>query len=93
MLWYPILSTGDHELMLEEIEEIGFPETLRHEVSFAPAGTNHRLEGSGVFVINAPYTLAEDAQAVTRVFGTFRQAAAPLIQLRKARWCTTATAA
>lgn len=68
MLWYPILSSGDHELMLEEIEEIGFPETLRHEVSFAPAGTNHRLEGSGVFVINAPYTLAEDAQAVSRVF-------------------------
>jgi 23S rRNA A2030 N6-methylase RlmJ len=48
---------------------MGFPETLRHEVSFAPAGTKATgFKEAAMFVINAPYTLAEDAQAVSDVF-------------------------
>ncbi|MBO6955889.1 MAG: 23S rRNA (adenine(2030)-N(6))-methyltransferase RlmJ, partial [Rhizobiales bacterium] len=35
--------------------------TLRHEVNFAAASEGHRLQGSGMFVINPPYTLEGEA--------------------------------
>lgn len=60
MLWYPILTNGEQDEMMDEIEQIGFADTLRHEVQFRAAGDGHRLIGSGVFVINPPYTLADE---------------------------------
>ncbi len=67
MLWYPILQSADHLAMMDEVEEIGFTNTLRHEVQFAAAGDGHRLQGSGMFVINPPYTLSDDAAQLSAI--------------------------
>ncbi|MFK7792566.1 MAG: 23S rRNA (adenine(2030)-N(6))-methyltransferase RlmJ [Devosiaceae bacterium] len=68
MLWYPILEDGGHEIMVDELEEAGFEETLHHEVRFKATGANHRLRGSGMFVINPPYTLKDEAKKVSAIF-------------------------
>lgn len=68
MLWYPILENRDHEPMAEALGEAGYTDALRHEVRFAKAAAHHRLKGSGVFIINAPYTLADEAAKLSALF-------------------------
>ncbi|WP_297781650.1 23S rRNA (adenine(2030)-N(6))-methyltransferase RlmJ [uncultured Roseovarius sp.] len=67
MLWYPILTSGAHEGMLTHLGA-AFPEALRHEVRFAPVRAGHRMVGSGLFVVNAPYGLEAELARVTGVF-------------------------
>ena len=58
-LWYPVLTSGLHLPMLEALEQ-SFPEALRHEIRFPPAREGHRMVGSGLFVVNPPWGLAEE---------------------------------
>lgn len=58
MLWYPLLRSGLHLPMLEALAA-AFPEGLRHEVRFPPAREGHGMRGSGLFVVNPPWGLAE----------------------------------
>jgi 23S rRNA (adenine2030-N6)-methyltransferase len=37
-------------------------------VAFAPVRPGHRMVGSGMFVINAPWGLADSAAQISRVF-------------------------
>jgi len=67
-LWYPILRDGTHEAMLDALEDKEFPKVLRHEVEFPPAREGHRMIGSGMFIINAPYGLEAEAQDLTERF-------------------------
>lgn len=67
VLWYPILAGGPHGPMLKALAA-AFPDGLRHEVRFPPVREGHRMEGSGLFVVNPPYGLAEELQAVTTRF-------------------------
>jgi 23S rRNA (adenine2030-N6)-methyltransferase len=60
ILWYPILTGAPHGAMLKALQQT-FPEALRTEVRFPPARQGHRMEGSGLFVINPPYGLAAEA--------------------------------
>ncbi|NCO88264.1 MAG: 23S rRNA (adenine(2030)-N(6))-methyltransferase RlmJ, partial [Rhodobacterales bacterium] len=66
-LWYPILAAAPHEPMLAVLVR-AFPDALRHEVGFAPVRGGHGLVGSGMFVINPPYGLAAEAEALTALF-------------------------
>ncbi len=63
MLWYPLLRDAPHASMLAALEA-AFPEALRHEVGFPPAREGHRMIGSGLFVVNPPWALAEAAAGV-----------------------------
>ncbi len=67
-LWYPILRDGAHKPMLDVLEAKEFPKVLRHEVEFPPAREGHRMIGSGMFIINAPYGLEAEAQDLTERF-------------------------
>lgn len=67
MLWYPILTSGAHEGMLIHLGA-AFPEGLRHEVAFPPVRAGHRMVGSGLFVVNAPYGLEGELAQVSQVF-------------------------
>lgn len=60
-LWYPILTSNAHAPMLSALEAQGLPGALRHEVRFAPVREGHRMIGSGLFVVNAPFGLADAA--------------------------------
>ena len=67
-LWYPILTGGAHVPMLGKLESAGLPGTLRHEVKFPPVREGHRMVGSGMFIVNAPYSTAEAARNLSAVF-------------------------
>lgn len=67
-LWYPLLSDGSHKSMLATLEGQGLPDALRHEVRFPPAREGHRMVGSGMFVVNAPFGLAQEAARLDAKF-------------------------
>lgn len=67
MLWYPILASGAEAGMARALRR-AFPEALAHEVRFAPARPGHGMIGSGVFVVNPPWGLAEEAARLTDLF-------------------------
>lgn len=54
-LWYPILSSKLHAPMIEALEKLSLPKPLRHEVLFVSSHSAHRLQGSGMFIIKAPF--------------------------------------
>ncbi len=60
-LWYPILTSAMHGPMLSALKAQDLPNALRHEVRFAPVRPGHRMVGSGLFVVNAPFGLAAEA--------------------------------
>ena len=60
-LWYPILRDARHAPMLRALTA-QFPDALRSEVAFAPARTGHGMTGSGLFVVNPPFGLADAAK-------------------------------
>ena len=66
-LWYPLLTGGPHGPMLKALEA-QFPEALRSEVRFPPAREGHRMEGSGMFIVNPPYGLADEAARIEAHF-------------------------
>lgn len=77
ILWYPILKGGAHGAMLDALVT-AFPRSLRHEVRFPPAREGHRMEGSGLFVVNPPFGLDAECAALTERFATlFKQARKP----------------
>lgn len=66
-LWYPILTSGTHGPMLAQLTQ-SFPDALRHEVRFAPVREDHRMTGSGMFIINAPYGTEDETKRLTKLF-------------------------
>ncbi|MDO5658670.1 MAG: 23S rRNA (adenine(2030)-N(6))-methyltransferase RlmJ [Paracoccus sp. (in: a-proteobacteria)] len=66
-LWYPLLDDGRHIPMLDQLEA-DHGDALRSEVSFPPARAGHGMIGSGMFVINPPYGLADEAEQVDAIF-------------------------
>lgn len=70
-LWYPLLASRAHLSMLDTLMA-AHPGALRHEVRFAPARPGHGMTGSGLFVLNPPYGLAEEAAHLGRRFAALR---------------------
>jgi len=70
-LWYPILTNRAHEPMLDALMS-QHPQALRHEVRFAPARPGHGMVGSGMFVLNPPYGLEEEAKRLTAQYAKLR---------------------
>lgn len=67
MLWYPILTDAPHKPMIQELTA-ALPDAITHEVSFPPARPGHRMVGSGLFVVNAPYGFAPEAARLSSLF-------------------------
>lgn len=67
-LWYPILASGAHGPMLRSLEERNLPGVLRHEVRFPPARAGHGMTGSGMFIVNAPFGLADECARLDAIF-------------------------
>jgi 23S rRNA (adenine2030-N6)-methyltransferase len=62
ILWYPILRGAPHAAMLGALAA-ACPEGLRHEVRFPPVRAGHRMEGSGLFIVNPPFGLQTELAA------------------------------
>lgn len=63
MIWYPILAAGRHEKLCEGLAEIT-SDYVRDEWIFKDAEKG--MLGSGMFVINSPYTCAETMEDIKR---------------------------
>ena len=48
--------------------QAAFPGGLRAELRFPPVRAGHRMTGSGLFTVNPPYGLAEQAALIAQVF-------------------------
>lgn len=68
-LWYPILQDSRHQPMAESLAT-AHPGALRSEVRFPPARPGHGMVGSGMFVINPPFGLADEAARLAALFAT-----------------------
>lgn len=66
-LWYPILTDNRHKPMLDILQS-EHPEALTSEVAFPPARSGHSMIGSGMFVINPPWGLDDEARELKRIF-------------------------
>lgn len=71
VLWYPILVTEAHLGMVGALKS-KLPEGFCHEVRFPPARPGHGMVGSGLFVINPPYGLQDEAHALSLRFAKLK---------------------
>ncbi|SMO55642.1 23S rRNA (adenine(2030)-N(6))-methyltransferase RlmJ [Ruegeria faecimaris] len=67
-LWYPILSDQRQAPMVAALKAQGFPKAIRHEVRFAPAREGHRMVGSGMFLLNAPFGIQDEMDRLSELF-------------------------
>ncbi len=56
-LWYPLKDTRAVHDFVSELHSTGIPKMLRAEVSIRPASNPPRLHGSGMIIVNPPFTL------------------------------------
>lgn len=68
-LWYPILTNKAQVDMVATLRA-NHSDGLVHEVRFDPARPGHGMIGSGLFVLNPPYGLAEELKDLTKRFET-----------------------
>ncbi|WP_170430461.1 23S rRNA (adenine(2030)-N(6))-methyltransferase RlmJ [Ruegeria arenilitoris] len=71
-LWYPILTDKRHSAMISALKSQDLPKTLCHEVRFDPVREGHRMVGSGMFIINAPYGLEDEMARLSTLFKSLR---------------------
>ncbi|MEZ5796836.1 MAG: 23S rRNA (adenine(2030)-N(6))-methyltransferase RlmJ [Paracoccaceae bacterium] len=69
ILWYPILRGQPHLPMLRALTA-QHADHLCHEVRFPPAREGHRMEGSGMFFVNPPFGLADEAARLSALFAS-----------------------
>ncbi len=66
-LWYPILTDAPHAPMLATLKS-ALPELFVTEIRFPPAREGHRMQGSGLAIVNPPYGLADEADRLQSLF-------------------------
>jgi 23S rRNA (adenine2030-N6)-methyltransferase len=64
MAWYPIKSRGGPDALARTIARSGIEKALRLEMMIGPIAGDGPLAGCGLFVINPPWRLAEEADLV-----------------------------
>ncbi len=65
-IWYPVLGKAIDESygFTRELGKIGAPATLKTELCVKEADPERGMHGSGMLIINAPYTLGEEINQV-----------------------------
>ena len=59
-LWYPVKDRGEPDALAKRLRRAGIPRILRAELSVAPLSDPSRLNGSGLIVVNPPWTLESE---------------------------------
>jgi 23S rRNA (adenine2030-N6)-methyltransferase len=60
LLWYPIKERGAPDALARRLGRLGVPNVLRSELTLGPPRTAAGLFGSGLIVVNPPFTLERD---------------------------------
>ncbi|MBS0534938.1 MAG: 23S rRNA (adenine(2030)-N(6))-methyltransferase RlmJ [Proteobacteria bacterium] len=66
-LWYPIKGRGEADALAKRIRKLDIPKILRAELLVSPVKDQTRLNGSGLILVNPPWTLEGDLQALLPV--------------------------
>ncbi len=64
MLWYPIKDLQAVDRFRCDIASLGLPKTLRIELDFAEVRSRDVLSGSGLIIVNPPFTLADEMRTI-----------------------------
>ncbi len=64
MLWYPIKDLRAVDAFRREVAQLKLPKTLRVEMDFAEVRTLDALSGSGLIIVNPPFTLADEMRTI-----------------------------
>lgn len=72
IVWYPIKSREQPDMLAKRLRRCGIPKVLRAEVDFSSARDGNRLRGCGLIVINPPWRLLAELNvllpALARLF-------------------------
>ncbi len=68
LLWYPILEAGPHAAMRDQITDAQSGAQV-FEARFPPIRAGHRMVGTGLLVLNAPWGMAEEAARIKALMG------------------------
>lgn len=66
-LWYPIKGRGEADALAKRVRKLGISKVLRAELLVSPVKDQTRLNGSGLIVVNPPWTLEGELQALLPV--------------------------
>ncbi|MEW6125004.1 MAG: 23S rRNA (adenine(2030)-N(6))-methyltransferase RlmJ [Pseudomonadota bacterium] len=64
MLWYPIKDLRAVDAFRREVARLGLPKTLCVELDFAQVRSLDTLSGSGLIILNPPFTLQEEMRVI-----------------------------
>jgi 23S rRNA (adenine2030-N6)-methyltransferase len=69
MLWYPIKDRGAPDALAWRLRRLGVPKILRCEITLGPPRADAGLVGSGLILVNPPYTLEPELRRLLPVLG------------------------
>jgi 23S rRNA (adenine2030-N6)-methyltransferase len=69
MLWYPIKARDAPEGLARRLQRLAIPRVLRSEIMLGRPRADAGLVGSGLIVVNPPFTLEADLQALLPALG------------------------
>lgn len=64
MLWYPIKNLMAVDAFRRDVARLGLPKTLKVEIDFAEVRSQDQLSGSGLIIVNPPFTLADEMRTI-----------------------------
>ncbi|QTL03717.1 23S rRNA (adenine(2030)-N(6))-methyltransferase RlmJ [Aquabacter sp. L1I39] len=64
MFWYPIKDLRAVDAFRKDVARLHMPKTLRVEIDFAEVRSLDTLSGSGLIIVNPPFTLAEEMRTI-----------------------------
>ncbi|GGF53641.1 ribosomal RNA large subunit methyltransferase J [Azorhizobium oxalatiphilum] len=64
MLWYPIKDLQAVDAFRRDVARLGLPKTLKVEIDFAEVRSLTQLSGSGLIIVNPPFTLADEMRTI-----------------------------
>lgn len=63
-LWYPVKDPREVERFVGDLQRTGIGKILRTELTIGPASTPPRLHGTGMIIVNPPYTLEAELKTL-----------------------------
>ncbi len=67
MLWYPIKGRPQPDALAKRIRRLGIPKIMRVELTVSPLSDPSRLNGCGLILLNPPWTLERELNALLPV--------------------------
>ncbi len=70
MLWYPIKERGAPDALARRLQRLALPNVLRCELTLGPPRAEAGLVGSGLIVVNPPFTLEPELRIFMPAIGS-----------------------